>query len=274
MGGRASGLRGGASCVAGERRALSRARQRRASSGLVRRGRRPPGSGPRTGPGGSRDARPAGGNARGGWGLRWRDCQLRGGAEARAIGRRGGASGSRARARRPGARCPRSSRHWRPGPRPRAPTWPPHWRCECLVYSRVRRPVPLRSSPTCAGTGPGPGLSRRCAPESWRHIPITHSSPRGWCSAPGWHRRFRDARLLAGQGDRRAEAWQRAAPEFADVPPATSGLCRGSAGHGRRRARGPGQRLCPTRAVSGQELLEAVSRLQRLAGPLAGRDRR
>ena len=29
----------------------------------------------------------------------------------------------------------------------------------------------------------------------------------------------------------------------------------------------------PTRVVSGEELLDAVSRFQRLAGPLAGRDR-
>ena len=80
--------------------------------------------------------------------------------------------------------------------------------------------------------------------------------------------------LLAGQGDRRAEAWKRAAPEFTDLPrehPAYAAAAQATAA-GVLDA--PADGFAPTRAVSGQEVLEAVSRLQRLAGPLAGRDRR
>ena len=80
--------------------------------------------------------------------------------------------------------------------------------------------------------------------------------------------------LLAGQGDRRADSWHRAAPEFTDLPrehPAYAAAARATAA-GVLEA--PVNGFAPTRVVSGQELLEAVSRLQRLAGPLAGRDRR
>ncbi len=80
--------------------------------------------------------------------------------------------------------------------------------------------------------------------------------------------------LLAAQGDRRAEAWQHAAPEFTDLPrdhPAYAAAAQATAA-GVLDA--PANGFAPTRAVSGQEVLDAVSRLQRLAGPLAGRDRR
>ena len=60
MGRRASGLRGGAAGVAGERRALSRAGRRRAPGRAVGRGGRAPGSRARTRPAGPRDADPAG----------------------------------------------------------------------------------------------------------------------------------------------------------------------------------------------------------------------
>lgn len=77
--------------------------------------------------------------------------------------------------------------------------------------------------------------------------------------------------LLAAEGDRRAIEWRAATASFTDLPPAhpaqaaaaravTSGVISGS-----------GQMFDPARPVSGRELVEAVSRLQRLAGPLAAR---
>jgi tetratricopeptide (TPR) repeat protein len=80
--------------------------------------------------------------------------------------------------------------------------------------------------------------------------------------------------LLAGQGDRRAEAWQRATPELADVPRSHPAYAAAAQAVAAGVLDAPANVFAPTRAVSGQEVLEAVSRLQRLAGPLAGRDRR
>ena len=274
MGRRAGGVRSRASCVAGERRALSRARRRRASGRALRRGRRAPGSRARTGPAGSRDARPAGGDARGGWRLRRRDCQLRGGAEARAVGRRRGASGARARARRPGASARGVPDAVAPSPRPRAPIWPPPWRCECPVCWRGRRHVPLRSSPTCAGTGPAPGLSRRCAPGSSTHIPTTRSSPRARVPRAELAQALsRDARP-AGRPGRPAGRGlaARAAPEFADLPRAHPAYAAAAQATAAGVLDAPVNGFAPTRAVSGQEVLEAVSR-SAASGRPAGRAR-
>jgi hypothetical protein len=80
--------------------------------------------------------------------------------------------------------------------------------------------------------------------------------------------------LLAAQGDRRAESWQHAEPEFADVPkahPAYRAAAQATAAGVLLQVNGE---FGPTRPMSGQDVLDAVSRLQRLAGPLAGRDRR
>jgi tetratricopeptide (TPR) repeat protein len=88
------------------------------------------------------------------------------------------------------------------------------------------------------------------------------------------HAVLRTLDLLASQGDGRAEGWRRAAPEFTDLAPShpayaaaaqsvAAGVLEPSAGE-----------FEPTRPVSGLDVLEAVSRVQRLAGPLAGRDRR
>ena len=77
--------------------------------------------------------------------------------------------------------------------------------------------------------------------------------------------------LLAAQGDRRGAQWQAASPAFADLP----------AGHPAYRAAAvasaagvmdaEGGLFHPNALITGRELLEVVSRLQRLAGPLAGR---
>ncbi len=80
--------------------------------------------------------------------------------------------------------------------------------------------------------------------------------------------------LLASLGDRRAGEWRQATVSFPDVPPehpshadAAAAVAAGVM------ERGPGGAFEPTRAVTGAELLETVARLQRLAGPLAARDR-
>ena len=80
--------------------------------------------------------------------------------------------------------------------------------------------------------------------------------------------------LLAAQGDRRAQSWQHSEAEFSDVPsahPAYRAVAQATAAGVLSPVNGE---FGPTRPVSGQEVLDAVSRLQRLAGPLAGRDRR
>ena len=84
---------------------------------------------------------------------------------------------------------------------------------------------------------------------------------------------LRTIELLVAQGDRRAEAWQRAAPEFTDVPRAHPAYAAAAQATAAGVLDAPGGVFAPMRSVSGQEVLEAVSHLQRLAGPLAGRDR-
>ena len=84
----------------------------------------------------------------------------------------------------------------------------------------------------------------------------------------------RTLELLASQGDRRADAWQHATPQFVDVPPVHPAYAAVAQATASGVLEAPGGEFAPTRSVSGQEVLEAVSRLQRLAGPLAGRDRR
>jgi tetratricopeptide (TPR) repeat protein len=80
--------------------------------------------------------------------------------------------------------------------------------------------------------------------------------------------------LLAALGDRRAAEWRQAALPFTDLarehPSHAAAATAVAAGVMERAAGGAFE---PTRPVSGEELLEAVARLQRLAGPLASRDR-
>lgn len=80
--------------------------------------------------------------------------------------------------------------------------------------------------------------------------------------------------VLAAQGDRRAAGWRTAQPAFADLPrehpayvAAAQAVAAGVLDAG-------GGAFEPTRVVTGREVLDVVSRLQRIAGPLAGRDRR
>lgn len=77
--------------------------------------------------------------------------------------------------------------------------------------------------------------------------------------------------LLAAQGDRRGPQWQAATPAFADVPsshPVYRAAAVASAAGVMEAGDG---RFHPNAVVAGRELLEVVGRLQRLAGPLAGR---
>jgi tetratricopeptide (TPR) repeat protein len=85
---------------------------------------------------------------------------------------------------------------------------------------------------------------------------------------------LRTLELLAAQGDRRAGQWQKATPEFRDVPPQHPAYAAAAQATAAGVLDAPDSVFAPTRSVSGQEVLEAVSHLQRLAGPLAGRDRR
>ena len=261
--------------VAGQRRALSRAGGRRTPGGTVGRGRRASGASARTGPARPGDARPARGDAGGGRRLRRRDCQLRSRSQARAVGGRGGPSWpvrasapiwhvcpsefqtlstqTRSDARRSGCRAGAA---------------------RARVCWRGRRRGPLPSSPTCAATGHGRGLSRRCGRASWRPIRTTRFSPPAGSLAPIWRRPSgRALGLLAGTrrpAGRVLAARGAGLRRRAQGPPGLSG---GGAGHGRWRAVARRMAFGPTRPVSGQEVLDAVSRLQRLAGPLAGRDR-
>jgi tetratricopeptide (TPR) repeat protein len=80
--------------------------------------------------------------------------------------------------------------------------------------------------------------------------------------------------LLAAQGDRRATEWKQAAPVFSDVP-ASHPAYRAAADAVAANVMGMRAGAFDASAVvSGKELLDAVAVLQRLAGPLAGRDRR
>lgn len=83
----------------------------------------------------------------------------------------------------------------------------------------------------------------------------------------------RTLELLLSQGDRRALEWQAAAPAFADLSPTHPAYAAAARSVGAGVLSAPGGAFEPARLVTGQELLEAVSRLQRLAGPLAGRQR-
>jgi tetratricopeptide (TPR) repeat protein len=80
--------------------------------------------------------------------------------------------------------------------------------------------------------------------------------------------------LLASQGDRRARDWQAAAPVFTDLPRSHPEYAAAAQAVGAGVLTAIDGAFEPARLITGQELLDAVSRLQRLAGPLAGRDRR
>jgi tetratricopeptide (TPR) repeat protein len=78
--------------------------------------------------------------------------------------------------------------------------------------------------------------------------------------------------LLTVQGDQRAAEWKAAAPAFTDLPrehPSYPAVAQAVASGVMTALNGTVE---PTRPVTGQELLDAVSRLQRIAGPLAARD--
>jgi len=80
--------------------------------------------------------------------------------------------------------------------------------------------------------------------------------------------------LLSAQGDRRAAQWTQATPAFSDLPathPAYRAAADASAAGAMAARNGA---FDAAAVVSGKELLESVAALQRLAGPLAGRDRR
>jgi tetratricopeptide (TPR) repeat protein len=77
--------------------------------------------------------------------------------------------------------------------------------------------------------------------------------------------------LLAAQGDRRASGWLTATQAFADLPadhpasrPASVSVAAGILD-------APRGAFGPATPVTGRDLIDAVGRLQRLAGPLAGR---
>ncbi len=85
---------------------------------------------------------------------------------------------------------------------------------------------------------------------------------------------LRALELLAGQGDRRAEGWRRSDLEFTDLPRSHPAYAAAAQAVAAGVLDAPAGEFAPTRRVSGQDVLEAVARMQRLAGPLAGRDRR
>lgn len=76
---------------------------------------------------------------------------------------------------------------------------------------------------------------------------------------------------LAAQGDRRGPEWQAATPAFADVPPSHPAYRAAAIASAAGAMEAGDGRFHPNAVVTGRELLEVVSRLQRLAGPLAGR---
>lgn len=78
--------------------------------------------------------------------------------------------------------------------------------------------------------------------------------------------------LLTARGDQRPAEWMAATPAFTDLPrehPSYPAVAQAVASGVMTASNGT---IEPTRPVTGQELLEAVSRLQRIAGPLAARD--
>lgn len=80
--------------------------------------------------------------------------------------------------------------------------------------------------------------------------------------------------LLASQGDRRADRWRRAQPVFSDLPPAHPAYPAAAQVTAAGVLDAPAGVFAPTRVVSGSDVLDAVERVQKLAGPLAGRPRR
>lgn len=80
--------------------------------------------------------------------------------------------------------------------------------------------------------------------------------------------------LLAAQGDRRSDAWRRAQPALSDLPPTHPAYTAAAQAIGAGVLDAPAGIFAPTRAVSGRDVLEAVTRVQQLAGPLASRPRR
>ncbi len=219
---------------------------------------------------------PAGGDARGSRRLRRRHRQLRGGAEARAVGRRRGPSGARARARRPGAAARAV-----PGAvdASRKPT-----RADLAAALALRVPGSAGAGAVAAtpvitdlrGHWARPWIVATLRAGVLDAYPEPHVSAR----RPGAARRARagrpqDARICwpPGRSARRAVA-----ARHAGVRRCAAARIRPIAAVAQATAAGvldaAGGEFAPTRPVSGQEVLEAVSRLQRLAGPLAGRDRR
>ncbi len=80
--------------------------------------------------------------------------------------------------------------------------------------------------------------------------------------------------LLASQGDRRADLWRRAQPVFGDLPSTHPAYPAAAQVTAAGVLDAPSGLFAPTRWVSGPDLLDAVARVQQLAGPLAGRPRR
>jgi tetratricopeptide (TPR) repeat protein len=77
--------------------------------------------------------------------------------------------------------------------------------------------------------------------------------------------------LLAAQGDRRGADWQAATPSFADLPPSHPAYRAAAVADAAGVMHADGGLFRPNAGITGREVLEAVARLQRLAGPLAGR---
>ena len=77
--------------------------------------------------------------------------------------------------------------------------------------------------------------------------------------------------LLAAQGDRRGGQWQAATPVFSDLPASHPAYRSAAVASAAGVMDADGGLFRPNAVITGRELLEAVSRLQRLAGPLAGR---
>jgi tetratricopeptide (TPR) repeat protein len=77
--------------------------------------------------------------------------------------------------------------------------------------------------------------------------------------------------LLAAQGDRRASEWQTAQRKFSDLPPDHPAYRSAATAVAAGAIDAVDGAFRPTALVTGRELVEAVARLQRLAGPLSGR---
>jgi hypothetical protein len=77
--------------------------------------------------------------------------------------------------------------------------------------------------------------------------------------------------LLSQQGDRRASEWQSATRPFSDLTPDHPAYRSASTAVAAGVLDPVDGAFRPTALVAGRELVDAVARLQRLAGPLAGR---